>query len=110
MKYLSLLTLVFVISFFFQGLFAQDLVQKSVRIDIAHNGLHCPFLGPQLKEKISQLNGAENVNLNSHDSYIEFDMPSAKTPSEEDLIKMANDLGYPKEDIKITIKSLAAQE
>lgn len=72
-------------------------------MDVAHSGLHCPILGPQLKEQIAKLEGAKNININSKDSYIEFEIPAANLPAESALIKMANDLGYPREDIKVTI-------
>lgn len=79
---------------------------SSVRMDVAHGGLHCPILGPQLKEQITKLENAKNINFNRKDSYIEFEIPTANLPAEEKLIKMANDLGYPREDIKVTISKV----
>ncbi|MBI2967832.1 MAG: hypothetical protein HYY40_08470 [Bacteroidetes bacterium] len=82
---------------------AQETYKNSVRIDIARGGLHCPFLGPRLKEAVSKFEGVENITLNSKDSYLEFIVPVQNTPKQDTLVKIANNLGYPVQDIKVTV-------
>ena len=82
---------------------AQTDAIKHVRIDVAHGGLHCPFLGPQLQQKIMAVQSAKNVKLFPQESYISFELPVTTAIDEAQLIAVAVRVGYPQQDVKVTI-------
>jgi hypothetical protein len=76
---------------------------KHVRLDVARMGLHCPFLGPQLMEKLKQVPSAQNVTLFMQPSYITFDLANGSDVNEAQIADIAAKVGYPKQDITVTI-------
>ena len=76
---------------------------QHVRLDVARMGLHCPFLGPKLMEKLKELPAAQSVTLFMMESYITFELPSGSTVEGGKIKNIAVSVGYPAQDITVTI-------
>jgi hypothetical protein len=76
---------------------------KHVRLDVARMGLHCPFLGPKLMEKLKAVPTAQNLKLFMMDSYITFELSSTSNVQSSEIKDIAALVGYPKQDITVTI-------
>jgi hypothetical protein len=103
-KYLRIFFFAVIFWFGCGGLQAQStdsLNVKHVRLDVARMGLHCPFLGPKLVQKLKDLPDAQNVTLFMMPSYITFDLPAASAIPEQQIADLAVLVGYPKQDVTV---------
>jgi hypothetical protein len=76
---------------------------KHVRLEVARMGLHCPFLGPKLMEKLKAVPTAQNLKLFMMESYITFELSSNSNVQGSEIKDIAAAVGYPKQDITVTI-------
>lgn len=79
--------------------------KKYVRVDIGHGAMHCPFLSPKLEAKLREIKNIENFFIDKRDSYATFNLPSDTEMTSESLKKIGTDVGYPADDVVITIDS-----
>lgn len=77
--------------------------KKYVRVDIGHEALHCPFLSPKLEAKLKEINQIENFFIDKRNSYATFNLPSDTEMTVESLKKIGIDVGYPADDVMITM-------
>jgi len=81
----------------------QTASKKYVRFEIGHEAMHCPFLGPKLELKLSEIKGIENFFIDKRASYSTFNLPENTEMTIESLKKIGTDVGYPSNDIFITM-------
>lgn len=79
--------------------------KKYVRVDIGHGAMHCPFLSPKLEAKLREIKNIENFFIDKRNSYATFNLPSDTEMTSESLKKIGTDVGYPADDVVITIDS-----
>jgi len=79
--------------------------KKYVRVDIGHGAMHCPFLSPKLEAKLREIKNIENFFIDKRNSYATFNLPSDTEMTSESLKKTGTDVGYPADDVVITIDS-----
>ncbi|MDO9185429.1 MAG: hypothetical protein Q7W13_05425 [Bacteroidia bacterium] len=79
--------------------------KKYVRVDIGHGAMHCPFLSPKLEAKLREIKNIENFFIDKRNSYATFNLPSDTEMTSESLKKIGTDVGYPADDVVITINS-----
>lgn len=79
--------------------------KKYVRLDIGHGAMHCPFLSPKLEAKLREIKNIENFFIDKRNSYATFNLPSDTEMTSESLKKIGTDVGYPVDDVVITIDS-----
>lgn len=79
--------------------------KKYVRVDIGHGAMHCPFLSPKLEAKLREIKNMENFFIDKRNSYATFNLPSDTEMTAESLKKIGTDVGYPADDVVITIDS-----
>ncbi len=79
--------------------------KKYVRVDIGHGAMHCPFLSPKLEAKLRAIKNVENFFIDKRNSYATFNLPSDTEMTSESLKKIGTDVGYPADDVVITIDS-----
>ncbi len=77
--------------------------KKYVRVDIGHEALHCPFLSPKLEAKLREIKNIENFFIDKRNSFVTFNLPSDTEMTAESLKKIGVDVGYPADDVVITI-------
>lgn len=77
--------------------------KKYVRVDIGHGAMHCPFLSPKLEAKLREIKNIENFFIDKRNSYATFNLPSDTEMTSESLKKIGTDVGYPADDVVITI-------
>lgn len=77
--------------------------KKYVRFEIGHEAMHCPFLGPKLELKLSEIKDIENFFIDKRASYSTFNLPENTEMTIESLKKIGTDVGYPSNDIFITM-------
>ncbi|MBW8052078.1 MAG: hypothetical protein FVQ77_17390 [Cytophagales bacterium] len=66
-----------------------------VKIEIAGHGLHCPFLGMSLKDKIKNTQEFSDFYIDKDDEYLAFNFPSEMNLTKEELFKIPVEIGYP---------------
>lgn len=81
----------------------QTIDKKYVRVDIGHGAMHCPFLSPKLEAKLREIKNIENFFIDKRNSYATFNLPSDTEMTAESLKKIGTDVGYPADDVVITI-------
>jgi hypothetical protein len=86
-----------------QAQVADSLNVKHVRLDVARMGLHCPFLGPKLVQKLKEVPSAQNVKMFMMESYITFELPVSSTVVGGKIKDIAVLVGYPAQDITVTV-------
>ena len=79
--------------------------KKFVRIDIGHGALHCPFLSPKLEAKLKDIKNIDNFFIDKRESYATFNLPSDTELTAESLKKIGTDVGYPANDVVVTMDS-----
>jgi len=79
--------------------------KKYIRVDIGHGAMHCPFLSPKLEAKLREIKDIENFFIDKRSSYATFNLPSSTEMTSESLKKIGTDVGYPSDDVVITIDS-----
>jgi len=79
--------------------------KKYVRVDIGHGAMHCPFLCPKLEAQLKDIKNVENFFIDKRASYATFNLPSDTEMTNELLKKIGTDVGYPGDDVVITIDS-----
>ncbi|MDP1746989.1 MAG: hypothetical protein Q8L90_15550 [Bacteroidota bacterium] len=79
--------------------------KKYVRVDIGHGAMHCPFLSPKLEAKLREIKNIENFFIDKRNSYATFNLPLDTEMTSETLKKIGTDVGYPADDVVITIDS-----
>lgn len=77
--------------------------KKYVRVDIGHGAMHCPFLCPKLEAQLKDIKNIENFFIDKRASYATFNLPSDTEMTNESLKKIGTDVGYPGDDVVITI-------
>ncbi len=75
--------------------------RKYVRMNIGHNGLHCPFLGPKLETAIKNIQGAEDLKMDKVNSFLTFTLPANNTMTPEELKLVGTKAGYPADDVSV---------
>jgi len=66
-----------------------------VKIEIAGGGLHCPFLGWSLKDKLKNREGFTDLYIDKNDEYLTFKFPAEMNLTKEELFKIPLEIGYP---------------
>jgi hypothetical protein len=108
---LSIITSIVFFFIFFTASLAQGNVnnptidKKYVRVDIGHGAMHCPFLSPKLEAKLREIKNIENFFIDKRNSYATFNLPADTEMTSESLKKIGTDVGYPADDVVITIDS-----
>ena len=80
-----------------------DSARKYVKVNVANNGLMCPFLSPTLEKKLKAIEGAENVKIDRVKYYVTLNIPSGSSITSEQIKKMATEIGYPVPDVSVII-------
>lgn len=80
-------------------------VFDSVYIEIGFNGLHCPILGPRLKEKIGSDKDIKLFLFDRDSSKIALHYYGDKLKTEEDWQKYIEEIGYHRSYIKVKVIS-----
>ncbi len=80
--------------------------QSYVKIEIGYMGLHCPFLGTSLKDKLKEEERFSNLFIDKADTYLTFSFDKSLNITESDLIKIPKDVGFSEEIISITISDI----
>ncbi|MCE9538030.1 MAG: hypothetical protein K8R85_02275 [Bacteroidetes bacterium] len=86
-----------------QGINNLTMDKKYIRVDIGHGAMHCPFLSPKLEAKLREIQNVENFFIDKRNSYATFNLPSDTEMTSESLKKIGTDVGYPADDVVITI-------
>ena len=84
-----------------QVISSEDENAKYVKIEIAENGLHCPFLGVKLEYELKKINGLSDLYINNDESYLTFNLPIETDITKEKLEKIPVDVGYPSKYITV---------
>lgn len=99
------ITILIVSGLFFQSnaqvISSEDENAKYVKIEIAENGLHCPFLGVKLEYELKKINGLNDLYINNDESYLTFNLPIETEITKEELEKIPADVGYPSKYITV---------
>ena len=74
-----------------------------VKIEIAGHGLHCPFLGDGLKNKLKNMDGFNDLYVDKQDHYLIFNFPAEMNLTQEELFKIPLKIGYPADLINVII-------
>ncbi|MCH8317858.1 MAG: hypothetical protein IIA88_05075 [Bacteroidetes bacterium] len=74
-----------------------------VKIEIAGHGLHCPFLGDGLKDKLKSMDGFNDLYIDKQDQYLIFNFPAEMNLTQEELFNIPLKVGYPAELINVII-------
>jgi len=74
-----------------------------VKIEIAGHGLHCPFLGDGLKNKLKSMDGFNDLYIDKQDHYLIFNFPAYLNLTQEELFNIPFKIGYPAELINVII-------
>lgn len=77
--------------------------KKYVLFEIDHHAMHCPFLGPKLELKLSEIKDIENFFIDKQASYSTFNLPENTEMTIDSLKKIGTDVGYPSNGIFITM-------
>ncbi len=96
----------FIVILHFSRAFSQNnlpsqIEKKSVKIEIGHGGLHCPFLSLKFEEKMRSISQCENLTIDKTNSFATFILPADSIFSDENLKKLVIKIGYPEKDVII---------
>ena len=80
--------------------------QAYVKIEIGYMGLHCPFLGNSLKDRLKKKEQFSNLFIDKSDTYLTFSFNKSLNLTESDIIEIPKAVGYSEEIIKITISDI----
>lgn len=103
------ITIIMVSGLFYKST-AQDKVQndqkgklKHVKIEIDHRGLHCPFLGVALKDKLKKMDGFKDFYIDKDDRYMTFTYPAEMPVTQEELMKISTGVGFSESIVHVAI-------
>jgi len=86
--------------------YAQEAKETAfVKIEIGYMGLHCPFLGTSLKDKIRNDSLFGQIHIDNNDKFITFSFPINAGLIEKDFEKMAVETGYSADIVKVTLSN-----
>ena len=80
-----------------------EVQQSYVKIEIGYMGLHCPFLGSNLKDNLKKEERFSNLFIDEGDKYLTFSFDQSLNLTESDLIKIPKDVGFSEEIITVTL-------
>ncbi len=100
--------------FYFSGIKGQqntsgESVPDTVLIEIGYRGLHCPFLGPQLKRKIEAMEDVRLVEFDTDKSYLILYYYGERSVNEEFWLQIVESAGYHREYAKVKISSRSSK-
>lgn len=79
--------------------------QNTVRIEIDHGGLHCPYLGPRFKDRFTELEAVDSVHVDSKNSIGTLYLSEGHQLSDADITEIiVHKVGYPLPEIKAIIR------
>jgi copper chaperone CopZ len=67
-------------------------VTREIKFNVA--GMYCDGCVKAIDQRMKKFEGAENVSVTLADSSVIATFPESKVPSDEDLIKMLEEMGY----------------
>ena len=76
---------------------------KYVKIEIDHRGLHCPFLGVALKEKLKNMEGFKDFYIDKDDRYMTFTYPAEMPVTQKELMKIPIGVGFSESIVHVAI-------
>ena len=76
---------------------------KHVKIEIDHRGLHCPFLGIALKDKLKNTEGFKDFYIDKDDRFLTFTYPAEMPITHEELMKIPIGIGFSESIVHVAI-------
>ena len=76
---------------------------KHVKMEIEHRGLHCPFLGVALKDKLKNMEGFKDFYIDKDDKFLTFTYPATMPITQEELMKIPIDIGFSESIVHVAI-------
>ncbi|PCH93782.1 MAG: hypothetical protein COB85_06425 [Bacteroidetes bacterium] len=80
--------------------------QSYVKIEIGFMGLHCPFLGNSLKDKLKNEEKFSNLFIDEKDTFLTFSFDKSLQLTESELVDIPKNVGYSEEIITVTISDV----